>query len=75
MASTLKHNLIVEARGFHGNLYDDENTLSEQLEEATILIQDSATKPSAAFVDQGYRVCPGCAHRTPGREHTDQRAG
>jgi transposase, IS5 family len=54
IASTLKHNLIVGARAFHGNPYDG-HTLAEQLEQATILMQDSAVKPATAFVDLGYR--------------------
>jgi len=54
IASTLRGNLIVGARAFHGNPYDG-HTLAEQLEQATILIQDSAAKPATAFVDLGYR--------------------
>ena len=54
IASTLKGNLIVGARAFHGNPYDG-HTLNEQLEQATILMQDSAVKPATAFVDLGYR--------------------
>ncbi len=54
IASTLKGNLIVGARAFHGNPYDG-HTLNEQLEQATILMQDSSSKPATAFVDLGYR--------------------
>lgn len=54
IASTLRGNLIVGARAFHGNPYDG-HTLHEQLEQATILMQDSALKPATAFVDLGYR--------------------
>lgn len=54
IASTLQGNLIVGARAFHGNPYDG-HTLNEQLEQATILMQDSAVKPVTAFVDLGYR--------------------
>lgn len=54
VASTLKGNLIVGARAFHGNPYDG-HTLGEQLEQATILMQDSAFKAATAFVDLGYR--------------------
>ena len=54
IASTLKGNLIVGSRAFHGNPYDG-HTLNEQLEQATILMQDSAVKPATAFVDLGYR--------------------
>ena len=54
IASTFKGNLIVGARAFHGNPYDG-HTLTEQLEQAMILMQDSAVKPATAFVDLGYR--------------------
>jgi IS5 family transposase len=54
IASTLQGNLIVGARAFHGNPYDG-HTLNEQLEQATILMQDSRSKPATAFVDLGYR--------------------
>ena len=54
IASTLKHSLIVGARAFHGNPYDG-HTLRAQLEQATILMQDSGIKPSTAYADLGYR--------------------
>ena len=54
IASTLSSNLIVGAKAFHGNPYDG-HTLNEQLEQASILMQDSAVKPTTAFVDLGYR--------------------
>ena len=54
IAGTLRHNLIVGARAFAGNPYDG-HTLAEQLEQATILMQDCAVKPETAFVDLGYR--------------------
>lgn len=54
IASTLKGNLVVGARAFHGNPYDG-HTLNEQLEQATILMQDRGAKPATAFVDLGYR--------------------
>ncbi len=54
IASTLRGNPIVGARAFHGNPYDG-HTLAKRLEQATILIQDSAAKPAAAFVDLGHR--------------------
>ncbi|WP_321166278.1 IS5 family transposase [Hydrogenophaga sp. Root209] len=54
IASTLQGNLIVGSRAFHGNPYDG-HTLNEQLEQAAILMQDSAAKPATAFVDLGYR--------------------
>lgn len=54
IAGTFKGNLIAGARAFHGNPYDG-HTLSEQLEQAAILMQDSRSKPATAFVDLGYR--------------------
>ncbi|TSE37436.1 hypothetical protein Tfont_00951 [Tepidimonas fonticaldi] len=54
VASTLEGNLIVGARAFHGNPYDG-HTLAEQIEQATILMQDTGVKPETAFVDLGYR--------------------
>ena len=54
IAATLKHNLIVGARAFTGNPYDG-HTLREQLEQATILMQDTGHKPTTAYVDLGYR--------------------
>ena len=54
IASTLKGNLVVGARAFHGNPYDG-HTLNAQLEQAAILMQDTGCKPSTAFVDLGYR--------------------
>lgn len=54
IAATLKHNLIVGARAFVGNPYDG-HTLNAQLEQATILMQDTGCKPATAYVDLGYR--------------------
>jgi IS5 family transposase len=54
IASTLRGNLIVGARAFHGNPYDG-HTLHEQLEQASILMEDRHIKPTSAFVDLGYR--------------------
>lgn len=54
IAITVKGNLIVGAKAFHGNPYDG-HTLNEQLEQATILMQDTGVKPTTAFVDLGYR--------------------
>ncbi len=55
IASTFKGNLIVGARAFHSNPYDG-HTLNEQLEQATILMQDCVPQaPSTVFVDLGYR--------------------
>src|SRR5690606_27361885 len=42
------------ARAFHRNPYDG-HTLSSQLEQATILMQDCAAAPETVFVDLGYR--------------------
>jgi len=50
----LKHNLIVGARAFTGNPYDG-HTLSTQLGQAAILMQDTGVKPATAYVDLGYR--------------------
>jgi hypothetical protein len=78
IASTHKGNLIVGARAFHGHPYDG-HTLHEQLEQATIRMQDSAVEPATVFVDLGYRGVDaqqtGCAHRAPGQDPTDQQAG
>ena len=54
IAATLTHNLIVGARAFTGNPFDG-HTLREQLEQATILMQDTGHKPATAYVDLGYR--------------------
>jgi IS5 family transposase len=54
IASTLRGNLVVGARAFHGNPYDG-HTLHEQLEQASILMQDRRIVPTTAFVDLGYR--------------------
>ncbi len=54
IVSTLKGNLIVGAKAFHGNPYDG-HTLNEQWEQATILMQDIWSKPATVFVDLGYR--------------------
>ena len=54
IASTVRGNLIVGARAFHGNPYDG-HTLNAQLEQASILMQDTGVKPTTAFVDLGYR--------------------
>lgn len=62
IATTLKGNLIVGARSFPGNPFDG-HTLHEQLEQANTLLQDTAIKPTHAFVDLGYR---GVDHENPG---------
>jgi IS5 family transposase len=54
IAATLKHNLIVGARSFAGKPYNG-HTLNEQLEQASILMQDTGQRPQTAYVDLGYR--------------------
>lgn len=54
IAATIKHNLIVGARAFAGKPYDG-HTLNEQLEQASILMQDTGQRPQTAYVDLGYR--------------------
>lgn len=77
VASTLRGNLIVGARTFAGNPYDG-HTLGEQLQQATILMQDSQVKPAAAFVDLGYRGVDAdnpdvrIVHRGKSRQITEQ---
>ena len=73
IAATLKHNLIVGARTFTGNPYDG-HTLREQLEQATILMQETGVKPTTAYVDLGYRGVdadnPGVAIKHRGKYKT-----
>lgn len=64
IATTLHGSLIVGARAFDGNPYDG-HTLAEQIEQATILMQDTGTKPKTAWVDLGYR---GADDENPGIE-------
>jgi len=54
IATTLRGSLIVGARAFDGNPYDG-HTLVEQIEQATILMQDTGVKPNTAWVDLSYR--------------------
>lgn len=54
LAVTVRGNLIVGARAFSGAPFDG-HTLHEQIEQAGILMQDSAGKPTKAVVDLGYR--------------------
>ena len=42
------------ARAFPGNPYDG-HTLHEQVEQATILMQDTKVVPNTVYVDLGYR--------------------
>ena len=78
VASTFKGNLIVGARTFAGNPYDG-HTLHEQLEQATILMQDSNIRPETAFVDLGYRGVDAdnpsmrIVHRGKSRRITEQQ--
>ena len=73
IAMTLQHNLIVGSRAFTGNPYDG-HTLREQLEQATILMQDTGMRPTTAYVDLGYRGVdadnPGIAIKHRGRFKT-----
>ncbi len=52
---TARHNLIVGARSLVNNPFDG-HTLAEQIEQATILMQDTATTPQTVYVDRGYRI-------------------
>ncbi|MBL8329541.1 MAG: IS5 family transposase, partial [Rubrivivax sp.] len=54
LAVTVRGNLIVGARAFSGAPYDG-HTLNEQIEQASILMQDITGKPTKALVDLGYR--------------------
>ena len=73
IAATLQHNLIVGARAFTGNPYDG-HTLRNQLEQATILMQDTGVRPTTAYVDLGYRGVdadnPGAAIKHRGKFKT-----
>ncbi len=62
IATTWSGNLIVGTRAFAGNPYDG-HTLREQVEQATILIQDTGMVPKTVFVDLGYR---GVEYDNPG---------
>jgi len=54
IATTLRGNLIVGARSFAGNPYDG-HTLAEQIEQATILMQETDVQPTTVYTDLGYR--------------------
>ena len=54
VATTHSGNLIVGARAFAGNPYDG-HTLHEQLEQASILMQDTGVSPTVVTTDLGYR--------------------
>jgi IS5 family transposase len=55
IATTARQNLIVGARSFPNNPFDG-HTLAEQLEQATILMQDTVITPQTVYVDRGYRL-------------------
>ena len=55
IATTARQNLIVGARSFANNPFDG-HTLAEQIEQATILMQDMAVAPETVYVDRGYRL-------------------
>ena len=55
IATTARQNLIVGARSFPNNPFDG-HTLAEQIEQATILMQDTAITPQTVYVDRGYRL-------------------
>ena len=55
IATTARQNLIVGARSFANNPFDG-HTLAEQIEQATILMQDTGITPQTAYVDRGYRL-------------------
>ena len=54
LAVTHRQGLMVGARSFPGNPYDG-NTLAEQIEQTTALLQDIGIKPTTAVVDLGFR--------------------
>ena len=54
LAVTHKQGLMVGARAYPGNPYDG-NTLPDQIEQTTALLQDIGVKPEVAVVDLGFR--------------------
>jgi IS5 family transposase len=54
VALTHQQGLMVGARSFTGNPYDG-HTLAEQLEQVTILTEDTGAKPRQVVVDLGFR--------------------
>jgi IS5 family transposase len=54
LAVTHKQGLMVGARSYPGNPYDG-NTLPDQIEQTTTLLQDIGVKPKVAVVDLGFR--------------------
>jgi IS5 family transposase len=55
IAMTALHNLIVVARSFP-YIHFDGHTLAEQIEQATILMQEAGVSPETVYVDRGYRL-------------------
>ena len=55
IATTARQNFIVGARSFPNNPFDG-HTLAEQIEQATILMQDTGITPQTVYVDRGYRL-------------------
>lgn len=78
VAVTHKQGLMVGARSFTGNPYDG-HTLAEQLEQVTILTEDTGAKPKQVTVDLGFRgvdaANPGVEviHRGKLKSLTDQQ--
>ena len=78
VAVTHKQGLMVGARSFTGNPYDG-HTLAEQLEQATILTEDTGGRPKQVVVDLGFRgvdaANPGVQiiHRGKFKSLTDQQ--
>lgn len=54
IAVTHRSGLVVGARTFPGNPYDG-HMLAAQLEQTTILLEDTGKQPKQVFVDLGYR--------------------
>ena len=54
LAVTHKQGLMVGARAYPGNPYDG-NTLPDQIEQTTTLLEDIGVKPRVAVVDLGFR--------------------
>ncbi len=78
VAVTHKQGLMVGARSFTCNPYDG-HTLNEQLEQVTILTEDTGTRPKQVSVDLGFRgvdaANPGVEiiHRGKFKSLTDQQ--
>jgi IS5 family transposase len=78
VAVTHKQGLMVGVRSFTGNPYDG-HTLAEQLEQVTILTEDTGAGPKQAVVDLGFRgvdaANPGIQiiHRGKSKSLTDQQ--